>query len=68
MKLLVCGAGRITDELLKRIGANWEVTLIDKKEARLAPFSNRFPNVVRVMTEDASSAVVLGQAGLAEQD
>lgn len=68
MKILVCGAGRITDELLKRIGANWEVTLIDKKEAQLAPFSNRFPNVVRVMTEDASSPVVLEQAGLADQD
>mgnify|MGYP001056891670 CR=1 FL=1 len=68
MKLLVCGAGRITDELLKRIGANWEVTLIDKNEARLAPFSSRFPNIVRVMSEDASSPVVLDKAGLADQD
>ncbi len=68
MKLLVCGAGRITDELLKRIGANWQITLIDKKEAKLAPFSNRFPNVVRVLTEDASSPVVLQKAGLADQD
>lgn len=68
MKLLVCGAGRITDELLKRIGDNWEVTLIDKTKATLAPFSNRFPNVVRVMNEDASSPVVLEKAGLANQD
>jgi Trk K+ transport system NAD-binding subunit/nucleotide-binding universal stress UspA family protein len=68
MKLLVCGAGRITDELLKRIGDNWEVTLIDKTNATLAPFSNRFPNVVRVMNEDASSPVVLEKAGLANQD
>ncbi|MFZ7127513.1 MAG: universal stress protein [Desulfobacterales bacterium] len=68
MKLLVCGAGRITDELLKRIGPNWEITLIEKEEARLAPFSNRFPNVVRVTTGDASSPVVLDRAGLADQD
>ncbi len=68
MKILVCGAGRITDELLKRIGANWEITLIEKEEARLAPFSNRFPNIVRIMTEDASSPVVLDKAGLADQD
>jgi Trk K+ transport system NAD-binding subunit len=68
MKLLVCGAGTITDELLKRIGANWQITLIDKKEAKLAPFSNRFPNVVRVLTEDASSPVVLQKSGLADQD
>lgn len=56
MKILVCGAGRITDELFKRIGANWETTLIEKEEAKLAPFSHRFPNVARVM------------AGLADQD
>jgi trk system potassium uptake protein len=68
MKILVCGAGRITDELLKRIGANWEITLIEKEEAKLAPFSNRFPNVVRAMAEDASSPVVLDKAGLADQD
>ncbi|MCF8050566.1 MAG: NAD-binding protein [Desulfobacterales bacterium] len=68
MKLLVCGAGRITDELLKRIGANWEISLIEKEEAKLAPFSNRFPNIVRVMAEDASSPVVLDKAGLADQD
>jgi len=68
MKILVCGAGRITDELLKRIGANWEITVIEKEAARLAPVSHRFPNVVRVMTEDASSPVVLDKAGLADQD
>jgi Trk K+ transport system NAD-binding subunit len=68
MKILVCGAGRITDELLKRIGTNWEITLIEKEEVKLAPFSNRFPNVVHVMVEDASSPVVLEKAGVADQD
>ena len=67
MKILVCGAGRITDELLKRIGTNWEITLIDKEETRLTPFSNRFPTIVRTITADASSPVVLNKAGLADQ-
>ena len=68
MKIIVCGAGRITDELLKRIGANWEITLIEKNEAKLAPFSNRFPSIVRVLAEDASSPVVLKRAELSAQD
>ncbi len=68
MKLIICGAGRITDELLKRSGANWEITLIEKDAAKLAPFSTRFPNVVRVIAEDASSPVVLEKAGLSTQD
>jgi Trk K+ transport system NAD-binding subunit/nucleotide-binding universal stress UspA family protein len=68
MKFIICGAGRITDELLKRAGANWEITLIEKDAAKLAPFSTRFPNIVRVMSEDASSPVVLDKAGLSSQD
>jgi len=65
---MICGAGRITDELLKRMGENWEATLIEKKEARLEPFPGRFPSVVRLTAGDASSPVVLEKAGLAEQD
>lgn len=68
MKILICAAGRITDELLKRIGENWQITLIDKTADKLAPFSNRFPSVVRLLAEDASSPVVLENAGLSEQD
>jgi|GEM_PF-2701650 len=68
MKILICGAGRITDELLKRIGENWQITLIDKTADKLTPFSNRFPSVVRLLAEDASSPVVLEKAGLSEQD
>jgi Trk K+ transport system NAD-binding subunit/nucleotide-binding universal stress UspA family protein len=68
MKFIICGAGRITDELLKRAGANWEITLIEKDAAKLAPFSTRFPNIVRIMSEDASSPVVLDKAGLSSQD
>lgn len=68
MKLLVCGAGRITDEFLKRVGLTWEITLIDKDETRLAPFSNRFPGIVRTVAADASSPVVLKRAGIMDQD
>ena len=68
MKLIICGAGRITDELLKRAGAHWEITLIEKDAAKLAPFSTRFPNIARFMSEDASSPVVLDKAGLSSQD
>lgn len=68
MKILICGTGRITDELLKRIGENWQITLIDKTAAKLTPFSNRFPSVVRLLAEDASSPVALEKAGLSEQD
>jgi len=63
MKIIICGAGRITDELLKRVGANWEITMIEKQEARLRPFSNRFPIIVRVLAEDASSPVQRTPAG-----
>jgi Trk K+ transport system NAD-binding subunit/nucleotide-binding universal stress UspA family protein len=68
MKILICGAGTIADELLKRIGPNWEITLIEKDRARLEPFPERFPNVTHTMAEDASSPVALKRAGLAHQD
>jgi Trk K+ transport system NAD-binding subunit/nucleotide-binding universal stress UspA family protein len=68
MKILICGAGRLTDELLKRFSENWQITLLDKVEQRLAPFSQRFPSVNRVVTGDASSPVVLDEAGLEDQD
>ncbi len=47
MKPVVCRAGQITDELLKRAGTNWEITLTDKDAAKLSPFSTRFPGIVR---------------------
>lgn len=68
MKILICGAGRITDELLKWVSADWEITLIEKDKTKLPPFSTRFPSIVRLMDEDASSPVVLEKAGLREQD
>lgn len=68
MKILICGAGRISDELLKRFSENWDTTLIDKREEKLGPFSKRFPSLNRVVAGDASSPVVLEEAGLEQQD
>ena len=68
MKLLMTGAGSITFELLRRLGEKWRVTLVDKDEERLSAASGRFESVVRVVIGDASSQVVLEDAGLADQD
>lgn len=68
MKLLICGASRLTDELLKRLGEHWEITLVDKAEKRLHPFSTRFSSVVRLVSGDGSSPVLLEEAGLADHD
>ncbi len=68
MKILICGAGRISDELLKRFSENWDTTLLDKREEKLGPFSKRFPSLNRIVAGDASSPVVLEEAGLEQQD
>jgi trk system potassium uptake protein TrkA len=68
MKIMICGTGRIADELLKRFSENWDTTLIDKAEEKLGLFSKRFPSVNRVVIGDASSPVVLEEAGLEQQD
>ncbi len=68
MKLLVCGTGNITAELLRRLGEKWQVTLVDKDEKRLGTFPGRFETVVRIVDGDASSPVVLEEAGVKDQD
>lgn len=68
MKILICGAGFITEELLKRLGETWKVTLMDKDESVLRDISARFVCVARAFGGDASSPVALERAGLAEQD
>ncbi len=68
MNLLICGAGNITFELLRRLGEKWRVTLVDKDEKRLKDVSGRFESVARVVAGDASSQVVLEDAGLADQE
>ncbi len=68
MKILVAGAGLVAAELLKRLGESWQVTLLDKDDSRLGVFSSRFVSVVRVLSGDASSPVVLKEADIGEQD
>jgi len=68
MNILICGAGFIAEELLKRLGESWKVTLIDRDESILRDISARFVSVSRVLGADASSPVALEKAGLAEQD
>jgi len=64
MKALICGAGSITRELLKRLGDGWSVTLIDKSEEKLEKAVAVASDVVSIHAEDASSPVVLDKAGL----
>jgi Trk K+ transport system NAD-binding subunit/nucleotide-binding universal stress UspA family protein len=66
-RALVCGATRISAEVLKRMGAGWHVTLVDPATERLTDFSTRFELVQRVVEGDPSSPVVLEEAGLADQ-
>ena len=64
MKVLICGAGRVARHLLGHLGENWRVTLLDKEEARLLPQLSKFPCIERMMVGDASSPVILDEAGV----
>lgn len=68
MNILICGAGYITEALLKRLGSAWRATLIDKDARRLDLLSNQNESVVRAVAGDASSPVVLEESGIADQD
>lgn len=68
MHILMCGAGRLTRELLKMLGSGWKVTIIDKTEKAVKTACSIFPNVVETFVEDAASPVVLERAGMATHD
>jgi len=68
MRILMCGAGRITRELLKALGSGWKVTIIDKQEKATKAAGSIYPDVVKTFTEDATSPVVLDHAGMKQQD
>jgi trk system potassium uptake protein TrkA len=68
MKVLICGAGKVTRHLLARLGERWQVTLIDKSEDKLQDLITKFENVQKVITADGSSPVTLDDAGLADFD
>ncbi|MBT8407005.1 MAG: NAD-binding protein, partial [Deltaproteobacteria bacterium] len=68
MKVLICGAGRVSRHLLRRLGESWHVTLIDKSEEKLNEVILEFQNVQKVIAADASSPVTLDDAGVANFD
>lgn len=68
MKVLICGVGKVTRHLLRRLGENWRVTLVDKSEERLNQLISANYNVERVSVGDASSPVVLDDLGLTDYD
>ena len=68
MKVLICGVGRITRHLLRRLGESWQITLIDKSEERLNRIIAQFTNVSRMVTGDASSPVLLDEVRVGDFD
>lgn len=68
MHVLICGAGLVTTELLKRLGTTWRVTLVEKDRTKTSACLNRCDMVVRTIYEDASSTVVLDEAEIGKQD
>ncbi len=68
MRILICGGGRVTRELLKLLGSGWRVTLIDKRTEAVKACEAIFPNVVAEYVEDASSPVTLERAKLKAHD
>jgi Trk K+ transport system NAD-binding subunit/nucleotide-binding universal stress UspA family protein len=67
MNILVCGAGNIARELLKQLGEEWAVTLIEKSSIQLDQGAALCTNLSARYAEDASSPVVLKKAKIAEQ-
>jgi Trk K+ transport system NAD-binding subunit/nucleotide-binding universal stress UspA family protein len=66
--MLICGAGPVTRELLKRLGDAWEVTLLDRSEQRLAKAAAFYAGELVAQSGDPTSPVALEQADLAGQD
>ncbi|MDH3964728.1 MAG: TrkA family potassium uptake protein, partial [Deltaproteobacteria bacterium] len=68
MKVLICGAGKVTRHLLARLGESWHVTLIDKSEDKLQDLIAKSENVQKVIAADGSSPVTLDDAGVVDFD
>ncbi len=68
MKVLICGAGKVSRHLLSRLGERWQVTMIDKSEEKLQDLIAKFQNVHKVIAADGSSPVTLDDADVADFD
>jgi Trk K+ transport system NAD-binding subunit/nucleotide-binding universal stress UspA family protein len=64
MKVLICGTGKIAYQLLKWLGEEWEVTLIDASKERMQGLARSFPIIRSTHEGDASSPVMLDEAGV----
>lgn len=64
MRVIVVGAGGTGGELVRRLGARWEVVLVDTDPNRLEIAGSE--REAELVTGDGSSAVVLDRAGLGE--
>jgi Trk K+ transport system NAD-binding subunit/nucleotide-binding universal stress UspA family protein len=67
MKVLIIGAGKTARELLRRLGKFWDVTLVDKSDERF-PYFKKMKPVNRLILGDASSNLVLEEAGIEKTD
>lgn len=68
MRVLICGVGKVTRHLLKRLGENWRITLVDRSEERLNGMVSADYNIDRVKVGDVSSPVTLDEVGLKNFD
>nr|WP_246325294.1 universal stress protein [Dissulfurirhabdus thermomarina] len=64
---MIAGAGKTARELLRRLGQSWDVTLLDQDEGHLGEHRHR-EQVRRLVLGDASSRVILDEAGIAGHD
>lgn len=62
MRAVIVGAGESTQDLVRRLGDNWDVVVVDPDEDRLASIVEI--REVETVLGDGSSAVVLGRAGV----
>ncbi len=68
MKTILCGAGQYSRDLIGRLGESWYIVLIDPSAQRLTELVNQYPIIYQTVEGDASSPVVLKNAGLSESD
>ena len=67
-RVLICGAGQVARDLLMRLGDSWDIDLIENDPDKLQQTSDMYPFFKKTHQGDASSLVVLEEAGLAGYD
>jgi Trk K+ transport system NAD-binding subunit/nucleotide-binding universal stress UspA family protein len=68
MKVLIAGSGRTAREILSRMRETWSVTLVDTEGERLELLQKTFRQVKETITGDASSLIILTEAGMKDAD